>query len=173
MKSWRISKYNPIHRDKKGAYIKQEWTSLSDVNETFDSKLFTLNEYRKTEDLYINQIKQALKENNARLLKVVELEKWEPELVLDKNVAPIYDQKDYKIYKSLEDKDIVNIEDALIIARLNLRSDIWCKLVDFDENFEIHFGYDYYMYFTFLDNNNNLEPISKMLFIEIFDSPHW
>ncbi|QSX06726.1 hypothetical protein JYG23_04550 [Sedimentibacter sp. zth1] len=53
---WRITKYNPQYRDSYGAYLKDEWTSLSDVGKQYDGKVFTKDEYLEYERLYIESI---------------------------------------------------------------------------------------------------------------------
>ena len=50
---WRITKYNPAFRNEKGAYLKNEWISISDVGKSFDGKILTLPEYQKAEDAYV------------------------------------------------------------------------------------------------------------------------
>jgi len=48
---------------------------------------------------------------------------------------------------------------------------LWCKLVSND--FEIHFGYDYYMYVV-CDNDiqSSFENFPKGIFAEPFESPY-
>ena len=39
MYGWRITKYNPAFRDERGAYLKDEWTSVSDVGKSFGDEV--------------------------------------------------------------------------------------------------------------------------------------
>ena len=47
MYSWRIAKYNPKYRNNKGAFVKNEWTSFSDIDKIFNGKKLTLENYIK------------------------------------------------------------------------------------------------------------------------------
>lgn len=53
MYGWRIIKYNPAFRDERGAYLKDEWTSVSDVGKSFDGEVLTFEEYYKIENAYV------------------------------------------------------------------------------------------------------------------------
>ncbi len=35
---WRVTKYNPTFRDENGTYIKDEWTSFSDIGKKVSRK---------------------------------------------------------------------------------------------------------------------------------------
>lgn len=59
--SYRTTKYNPIYRDEKDAYLKNEWTSYSDIGHIFDGKQLSINEYLNVEDKYIEAIIQFMK----------------------------------------------------------------------------------------------------------------
>jgi hypothetical protein len=50
MISWRVTKYKPDFRDERGAYLRDEWTSLSEVGKSFGGVKLTFEEYRKIED---------------------------------------------------------------------------------------------------------------------------
>ena len=54
MIKYRISKYNPKFRDDDGVYLKNEWTSMSDIGKTFDGKVFVKQEYEYVEKNYLN-----------------------------------------------------------------------------------------------------------------------
>ena len=54
MNGWRITKYNPAFRDERGVYLKDEWTSVSDVGKSFDGVVLTFKEYREIEDNYVS-----------------------------------------------------------------------------------------------------------------------
>ena len=51
---YRVTKYNPKHRDKKqGNYLKDEWTSVSDIGEKFGEIILDEDEYFTVEKAYI------------------------------------------------------------------------------------------------------------------------
>ncbi len=48
-----ITKYNPIYRNELGHYLKDEWTSISDIGTIYNGIEFTFDEYVKVENLYV------------------------------------------------------------------------------------------------------------------------
>lgn len=42
MHKYRITKYDPQYRDEQGIYIREDWTSYSDIGKTYNGKLLTL-----------------------------------------------------------------------------------------------------------------------------------
>jgi hypothetical protein len=62
MKEFTVVKYKPeFYVD--GIYTKEEWISRYDIGDTFDGKLFEIDEYQRVEDNYVNFIK----ENTCRI----------------------------------------------------------------------------------------------------------
>ena len=55
MMHYRISKYNPKFRDEDGFYTRKEWTSISDIGESFDGSEVTIHEYLEIENISINR----------------------------------------------------------------------------------------------------------------------
>lgn len=51
-----------------------------------------------------------------------------------------------KVFKSVKNNDVINLQKTMIISTLVLRESLWCELLDVEKNFKITFGYDYYMY---------------------------
>jgi hypothetical protein len=50
MYNWRITKYNPAYRDNAGCYLKDEWTSISDIGNIYDREVITYETSKKVED---------------------------------------------------------------------------------------------------------------------------
>lgn len=151
---WRITKYNPIFRDEKGAYIKDEWTSFSDIGKRFQGRELTLKEYEKFETLYLNAILMLMESNEITELNIVDLEVYEETI-------------------SIPETMIVNREEIKVLVPQILRENIWCKLENLD-GFFVHFGYDYNMYIgSNLDCEIQVNKIEEAgLFAEVKESPY-
>lgn len=136
---WRITKYNPVYRNEKGYYLKDEWTDISDVGTVFDGTLFTIEQYFSVEEKYIKAIILFMECTQTYSLEVKKLEKRVP---LRKN--EFHSNETERLYDSLREGIIIPKVLIPNIVQLLLRSDIWCMLES--EKMIAHFGYDYYMY---------------------------
>ena len=56
MFSWRITKYNPQYRNASGFYLKNDWTSFSDMGKIFDEEELTFKKYLIIGNYYIETI---------------------------------------------------------------------------------------------------------------------
>src|SRR3990167_6936831 len=163
MYCYRVTKYNPLFRNENGAYQKDEWTSYSDIGKVFDGQVLTPTNYLQVEDSYIKAIGLFMEFLTADSLTVVGLEK---------NSAPekkdaLFSVEMLNIYYAIGENEVISQKTILTIARLCLRSNIWCRL-ESDKMF-VHFGYDYYMYVGSKNKTNKIlvEKIEKLgLFIE-------
>jgi len=140
MFGWRITKYDTACRNAAGAYLNDEWTSVSDIGKSFDGKSLTVEEYRTVEDAYVSTALRFLSEANLNCLHVTSLET----------------QKLTKADASLDCEALLNpalVTEGMIVCdetlddvcRLVLREVLWCRL-ESPTGFHIHFGWDYYMY---------------------------
>jgi len=128
--SIRVSKYNPVYRDGNGYYKKNEWISYYDIGRCFDGELLTESQYLAVENRYLNVIKNLYEIYPSLIFHIEGLE-------------PIDDNED-----RWREADKINKEGIEELARAILREKIWCKLIN--DNVEVHFGYDYYMYIVFV-----------------------
>ncbi len=140
MNYYRITKYNPAFRDEQGFYTKNDWTSISDVGQTFDDGILTVEEYKQIEDSYAKAVNIILQEKGILQLTVHSLEKND---CIKEHILSSKDKEFYIRIAELLQLDSDNIEMAV---RLALRELIWCTLSCSTKNVEIEFGYDYYMY---------------------------
>lgn len=130
MISIRVSKYNPIFRDKNEAYKKSEWISYYDIGKCFEGEVFTEEQYLAVENGYLNVIKNLYEIYPSLILHIEGLEP------IDKNID------------RWQDDDEITRDKIEELVRAILREKVWCKLIN--ENVEVHFGYDYYMYIVFI-----------------------
>ena len=161
MNSWRISKYNPLYRDNSGKYLKEEWTSVFDV----DEDKFT--EYLEIESKYINSILLIMKCSDVNFLIIEGLEK-QSDTELENN----FSEKTLELFHSIKEGFSITYNDIIHFCPLVLREVVWCKLVN--PKMFVHFGYDYYMYIGNVKSCiEDIEEIKKMgLFVEEFKSPY-
>ena len=158
MFSWRITKYDPLKRDDEGSYLDpEEWTCFSDVG----TKV-TFAEFVKTEQKYLEAISFFMDEIELNHAYVKALEHWSDE---DKNPHPFLSE--IRIGK------VLNVQEIQQLARLTLRNEAWCKIA-FENQFFVHFGYDYYMYIGAYKNcTKAIDSVTKLgLFVEEFVSPY-
>jgi hypothetical protein len=141
MYQWRISKFNPIYRDEKGAYQRDDWTSASDIGHVFDGKELSLDDYLRTEDRYIQAITAFAQESDLSYFEVVDLDIDIDNMSKHINNELSHIAKDLEIFNG----KYINIDEIDKICRLVLRDLIWCKL-EITNEFYVHFGYDYYAF---------------------------
>ena len=123
MMTYRISKYNPLYRNKDGSFMKNEWTSISDVGKNYNGRIFSMQEYLETEKKYLACFMELLKKDDICTLQVQELE------------------GNAVCWQEGQELSLPEIEN---FCRQCLREQIWGKLES--TRFFIHFGYDYYSY---------------------------
>ena len=130
MISVRISKYNPIHRDINGYYLKHEWISYYDIGKRFPDGILTEDAYLNIENKYLYVVKVLFHVMPIATFRIKDLE--------------VYNRK-YK--KVLREGEQIPENRINTIVRLIMREMFWCKLVN--EYVEVHFGYDYYIFIVF------------------------
>lgn len=151
---YRISKYNPELRNEQGHYtIEDEWTSIADVR----SGKMSYETYEQTETAYITAITAIIEYNGIKDLRVSD-----PEIYIsagDEEKLTSLELRDLPI--DLQ-RDILKVTDGMSIPlqamptwiRVILREIIWMRLIHHE--FEINFGYDYYVYISSMELNAGL-----------------
>ncbi len=151
---FRITKYDPAHRNQHGAYMRDEWTAVVDIGRKFSGVVLTSVEYERVETAYVTAAVEFMHECGVSALFVVGLE----------NYAGIKLQFD--------EGASLNLIQVGEVVRQVLRGDYWCRL-EAGEAF-VHIGYDYYMYIRVPMNcPNALAHVQQLgLFPETFCSPY-
>jgi hypothetical protein len=123
----RVTKYDPALRDERGAFVGDDWTSVSDVGATFNGELLTLQHYLEVEARHLQVIAAFLAEAgvDAACVRV-------PEVYAGARWWPSEGQR----LSRLETVDVV---------REMLRERGFCRL-EAPGAVYIHVGYDYYVY---------------------------
>jgi hypothetical protein len=151
---FRVTKYDPAHRDRSGAYTRDEWISVCQIGQSFNGVVLTEQEYQRVEDAYVTAAVAFLRDSGVSSLAVASLE----------NHASVP-------LPFAEGSQLGLTEVGEIIRRL-LRAEFWCKLVS-AEAF-VHIGYDYYMYVGVPVACPNAEHLAQELglFVELRRSPY-
>ena len=126
MPQFRVTKYNPQHRDISGAYQLADWTSIADVGRDFDGVRLTQESYQAVEDAYIEVALAFLTEAGCNGLRVTALE----------------NARDYA--DAPNDGSTVSIQEIPSVLQGLLREQFWCRLEG--SGVFVHVGFDYYMY---------------------------
>lgn len=174
MLSYRITKYNPIFRNEKGAYQKDEWTDFSDIGKVFEGAELLVDEYMRTESLYISAIHSFMNAVNLSSLNISHLEKERYRLSdNDLKHQDLYPEKMTGIVKTIQNGSVFGGIDLENFCRLCLRSQLWGVLESPSKMF-VHFGYEYYMYIGVSEISEEIiKQIRKSgLFVEPFESPY-
>lgn len=158
MKSVRVTKYDPRNRDENDYYtLGDEWTSIADVGKLYEGHIFTTEQYLAAEEKYIKAVKVLMQQTGINELKIVDLENHSQVTEMDLSEGKIIPR--YLV------KELV---------KMILREKVWGKLVA-NNQFEIHFGHDYYMYFVGVgltdEINRELKKIEG-LYVEEVPSPY-
>lgn len=148
MHQFRITKYDPRHRDPSGAYLREEWTSYSDVG-----RRVSLEEYLATEKRYVDTAVTLLREAGVESLEARDVE--------NRGAAEA----------PMEGAILAPAEWARAFRSV-LREEWWCRF-ESEAGF-VHFGYDYYMYVGVCRREAVAEDgaVSRGLFVEPFPSPY-
>jgi len=151
----RITKYNPIYRDENGFFKHNEWTSFHDIGKSFDGKLFTLVEYNKIENHYLNVIQILFKKAGIFEMTLKDFESC--------------NSNDFKLDRDLK----YTLSEIREFSRSILREELWALFQNSNDCY-LHFGYDYYMYMGLpnLDIKEIYNTGIEELFIEEVVSPY-
>ena len=152
MQQFRLTKYDPQHRNESGDYLVDEWTEFSDIGKAFNGIVLTLDVYENIERNYIETACQLLGMTTIQVFSATDIEGSFPCDI---------DQKS------------ISITVLPNILRGLLRNEFWCRLIT-HEGFYIHIGRDYYMYLGLPGQVESATEIAKNngLFLEPSESPY-
>jgi len=163
MYKYRITKYNPSFRDDNGAYLKDDWISISEIGETFDAGELTLDEYKKTEDGYIKAIQLIMDYLSVPYLIITNVDIPDPsDEIFQKRIKKFrqfYTDEMLEYYSIAKNNDKVNKEKVDFHCRFMLREDIYSN-VHYPRKMKVFIAYDYLMG---IHTSKSLEPIFPLL----------
>jgi hypothetical protein len=154
MFEFRVTKYDPTYRDANGAYIWDEWTSVSDIGRVFGGVILTESEYQRVEDTYAGAAVAFLEEAGVTHLTVTDLENH------------------LAIPLPFTEASSLRLANVGAVVQRMLREEFWCRLEG--EDAFIHVGYDYYMNVGVPRPCPVAESLARQhgLFVEPFRSPY-
>ena len=163
MNYYRVTKYNPRLRDKKGHYTVNDWTSMSDIGQMFSDGILTKEKYEQTENSYVNAVNIILTKAGVSSLTVRDLEITED----IKNLRLSTEERN--ILSKIANNLCINLHEIECVVRMVLRELLWCRLCSDMDNIEIEFGYDYYMYVrcNTLDASTEKLLLKDNIFVEL------
>ncbi len=128
---YRVTKYDPRLRDPSDSYTGEDWTSISQVGQSFAGRKLTMRDYLRAEKNYLAVMSAMLEEAKVTRLRLLGLENAEAGRQAKRN--------------RWREGAILSLRQATEFARLALREKLWGMLIAPRRAF-VHFGYDYYMY---------------------------
>ena len=123
---YRVTKYDPAHRDGRGTYTRDEWTSVSDIGRTFSHGILTETEYQRVEHAYSTTAVAFMREAGVYSLTVAGLE--------NHGAAPL----------PFSEGSTLGLSEVSDVVPQLLQEEFWCRLEG--ASAFVHVGYDYYMY---------------------------
>jgi len=166
---WRITKYNPAYRNAEGHYLRDEWTSASEIGKSFLGEIVTLDDYLQVERAYVDTVMKFLEVYQIENVRLIHLETYGLSNV-DKT-SPLYDPLFDTI--SLAEDMLVTIDQIPIVCKMALREFIHCQMIT--EDFLVHLGDDYYLFIG--ANSIQQEALQfaseQRLFVEQMISPYY
>lgn len=147
MYRYRITKYNPAYRDNEGIYLKDDWTSISDIGKAYNGENLTVESYRKVEDSYIKTIILVMEFLKIDYLiissvrKSFSFEEFEKEI---KEYRELNTDKIKEYYLKANDNDKLVKDEVDIHCRLLLRENIGSR-VFYPRRMKVFIEYDYLM----------------------------
>jgi len=162
MYKYRITKYNPSFRDDNGAYLKDDWTAISDIGRTFDEGKLTPDEYKKNEDAYIKAIQLIMDYLSVPYLIITGVDIPEPDKIFQKRIKKFrefYTDEMLEYYSNAKNKDKLNKGKVDFHCRLMLREDIHSD-VHYPRKMKVFIAYDYLMG---IHTSKSLKPIFPLL----------
>ncbi len=139
-----ISKYCP-ELYTKGDYIKNEWTSVSDIGKSFDDGVLTSAEYLRIEQCYIDTAIELARKSGCSYLIIDYLEGESHDIILESKKNPI-NRNLIDAAKNIRQGLRVRISQCANYLRLCLRECCYATFSNHAHNFYVDFGYDFYMH---------------------------
>ena len=124
---FRLTKYLPEVRGDSGAFLGDDWTSISDIGRRFGGRTLTLTEYLRVESRHVVAVASFMEESGVESVTVADAER---------GALPGLPLRDGLVLSPLQ---------ALDVVRHELREEAWCRLQD-PGRFFVHVGYDYYVF---------------------------
>ena len=149
MTRYRISHYDPAHRDAQGRYCGNHWTAVSDMGSPAYEPPLTVDSYLQTEQAYIQAILEVAGDIDGfvvtRAEKAFSLAEVKAQL---STLGIVIAQEEEECFRAFAVGLSLTAEQVPAVAKLILREALWGEIASTDGRMIIEFGYDYYLYLT-------------------------
>lgn len=148
MQFWRVTKYNPRHRNRRGHYKAEDWSSVSDIGRVFNGETLTVQDYLKTESAYTKAALDVFTHSGQKMT-VTALEMADRPWLED-TLKTVDLGSSLELDPALEraqERQALSPKVFETLTRLCLRELLWLRFSE-PGRASVHFGYDYYMYFA-------------------------
>ncbi|WP_334157515.1 hypothetical protein [Oryzomicrobium sp.] len=154
---YRVTKYDPSFRDANGAFLRDDWTSYSDIGRIYNGALLSESQYLTVENAYLLSIEEFLREARIETLQLRGLEH----------------NARHTLPQFIQPQALLSASQCVEFARIALREIVWGMLVAPGQAY-VHFGYDYYMYIRLPTKCPKAITAAhaRGLFVERFRSPY-
>jgi hypothetical protein len=144
MNWYRISKYDPAFRDEDGRYLRDEWTSVTDIGQSFDGVMLDVSTYLATETAYVHAVGEFMADAGVTSLRVGSLEPPSDLDLLWKYGLPDAEELAPLAHELRDGMELAGsrVDQAL---RLNLRELLWCEMTR-PGRLSVDVGHDYYLH---------------------------
>ncbi len=162
--SWRLTKYDPERRSVAGAFLGDDWISVSDIGRSYEGVELTESEYLRVEAAHLDVIVSSYQDAGHPPL-LVRGPEWNG---LGKLIAG------QVLTSAPRENEPVSEARLPVLARTCLREICWCRIETADESYGIHFGYDFYVYLVGVELTPSTHGVARSggLFLERFESPY-
>jgi hypothetical protein len=169
MPQWRISKYDPKYRDRDGSYQLDDWIDVSQLGQTVQGVMFSLEQYLAVEARYIDVALSYTYESGSPALTVKcfepppeQIEEVYPWLVEFNLLHPM------PLVRTLHEGYILSGSEVRLALETLLRG-ISSFTVECEREFYLEVGWDYYLYIGSLVDCKRSKDIAQErgLFVEV------
>ncbi|TLG76692.1 hypothetical protein [Culicoidibacter larvae] len=141
IKEYTICKYDPQSRNEHGTYIKDEWTSVSDIGKLFDDGICTAKNYLDVENNLVAFCLGLVKKYDVHALWSFDFKFFS---YADISLPFAFEIN--QLIKHFSDGDEIKGNNIELIIRAMLRSNSGGTLFSRNKHLVIEMGWDYYMH---------------------------
>jgi hypothetical protein len=151
-----ITKYDPIFRNEKGHYTKDEWVGFFQIGKIFEDGKLTFESYKQMEGKYIQAVVAFFQFHQCDEIILRDIEKYDISGYEYEDKAELSEFID-----SISEEKTLLVSDISMLVKGILRELFWAEIFCMNsDTIACRFGYDFYMYF-------NSERDMNDLFVEI------
>lgn len=145
-----IVKYSPKYFVK-NRYVRDEWTSISDIGKSFSGIVLSEQEYIRIEQSYLLALLDIIAKLGVAGATLNYLEIWEEDFsyLKDTSISESLQNETRSLHHNatkLRKNSCLSISDIIDLTKLGLRELAYFEISNKDLHFGVEVGYDFYMY---------------------------